>query len=210
MPSFVKEYSLGVSPLADLVGRWVTCVGLGNALTQPLGYVIIWVQVDGVQGYDKDQIALVIPDLSSFAVQVPVILVTPLICHVINIIKEKEIDVLATPWVNTWMAYLLTVRWVRPSLRARGMCWHRLCTCTDACNILGQSPKRGPSTECSIRLAEGPEEGSFKSSSGRTHLQQGRPNDIMESIKFCDSPGSLISALNAQGWDWGFTTICSP
>ena len=33
---------------------------------RPLGYVIILVQVDRVQGYDEDQIALVIPDLSNF------------------------------------------------------------------------------------------------------------------------------------------------
>ena len=53
--SFVEEYSLNVGPLMDLVGRWVACVGLSNALTWPLGYVVIQVQVDGVQGYDKDQ-----------------------------------------------------------------------------------------------------------------------------------------------------------
>ena len=26
----------------------------GNALTQPIGYIIIWVQVHRVQGYDED------------------------------------------------------------------------------------------------------------------------------------------------------------
>ena len=67
-PSFVEEHSLNEGPLTDLVGGCVTCVGLGNALTQPLGYIVIWVHMDGVQGYDKDQIALVIPDLSDFAV----------------------------------------------------------------------------------------------------------------------------------------------
>ena len=41
---------------------------VGNAFTQLLGYVIIWVQVDGVKGYDKDHIALVILDLSDFVV----------------------------------------------------------------------------------------------------------------------------------------------
>ena len=90
MPSFVEECSLNVGPLSDLVGRQVTCVGLGNVLTQPLGYVIIQVQVDRVQGYDEDQIALVIPDLSNSVVQVHVILGTPMICHVINIIKERR------------------------------------------------------------------------------------------------------------------------
>ena len=77
-------------------------------MTQPLGYVIIQVQVDGVQGYDKDQIALVILDLSNFAMRVPVILGTLMISHIINIIKE-EIDALAMPWANAQVAYLLAV-----------------------------------------------------------------------------------------------------
>ena len=49
------------------MGSKVTCVGLGNAYRRPLGYIVIWGQVDRVQGYDKDQIALVIPDLPNFA-----------------------------------------------------------------------------------------------------------------------------------------------
>ena len=108
-PSFVKTHSLEVRPLSDLVRGQDTCVVLGNAFTWPLGYVVIWVQVDGVWGYDEDQIALVILDLSDFAVWVPVILETLTISHIINIIKEKEIDALAMPWVNTWVAHLLSV-----------------------------------------------------------------------------------------------------
>ena len=44
---------------------------------------------------------MVIPDLSNFVVGVSIILGTPMICHIINIIKEKEMDALAMPWVNT-------------------------------------------------------------------------------------------------------------
>ena len=68
MPRFVKTCYLEVRPLSDLVGRQISCMGLGNAFIQPLGYVFIQVQVDGVQGYDGDQMALVIPDLSDFVV----------------------------------------------------------------------------------------------------------------------------------------------
>ena len=32
-PSFIEDHSLNVGPLTDYVGRHVTCVGLGNALT---------------------------------------------------------------------------------------------------------------------------------------------------------------------------------
>ena len=76
---------------------------------RPLGYVIIQVQVDGVQGYDKDQIALVIPDLSNFVAQIPVILGTPTISQVINVMKEAEIDALAMPLANARVAHLLSV-----------------------------------------------------------------------------------------------------
>ena len=68
-----------MGPITDLMGSKVICAGLGNAYTRPLGYVVIRVQVDGVQGYDEDQIDLIIPDFSNFAMRVPVILGTPTI-----------------------------------------------------------------------------------------------------------------------------------
>ena len=77
MLRYVHEHSLEVGPITDPMGSKVTCVGLGNVYTRPVGYVVIWVQVDGVWGYDEDQIALVIPDFSKFAARVPVILGTP-------------------------------------------------------------------------------------------------------------------------------------
>ena len=79
MPRYVRYNSLQVGTITDLVGSKVTCVGLGNSYTRPLGYIVIQVQVDGVQGYDEDQIALVIPDLSNFTARVLVILGTPTI-----------------------------------------------------------------------------------------------------------------------------------
>ena len=57
MLRYVSECSLEVGAITDLMGSKVTCVGLGNAYTRPLGYVVIGVQVDRVWGYDKDQIA---------------------------------------------------------------------------------------------------------------------------------------------------------
>ena len=61
MPKYVSDHSLQMGPITDLLGAKVTCMGLSNAYMRPLGYVIIQVQVDRAQGYDKDQIALVIP-----------------------------------------------------------------------------------------------------------------------------------------------------
>ena len=72
--------------------------------------MIIWVQVDRVQGYDADQIALIIPDHSNFSTRVPIILGTPTIGRVVNMMREVEMDVLAMPWVNARVAHLLAVR----------------------------------------------------------------------------------------------------
>ena len=98
-----------MGPITNSLGAKVTCIELGSAYTRPLGHVIIQVQVDRVQGYDEDQIVLVIPDLSNFAARIPVILGTPTISHIVNVMKEKEIDALAMPCANARVAHLLTV-----------------------------------------------------------------------------------------------------
>ena len=83
-PRYVKEHSLPVGPITDLMGSKVAGIGLGNAYTRLLGYVVIWVQVDGVQGYDEDQTALIILDHSNFTIRVPIILGTPTIGQVVT------------------------------------------------------------------------------------------------------------------------------
>ena len=70
-PKYVSDHSLQVGPITNLLGAKVACIGLGNAYTGLLGYVVIQVQVDRVQCYDEDQIALVIPDVSKFTARVP-------------------------------------------------------------------------------------------------------------------------------------------
>ena len=109
MPKYVSDHSLQMGPITNLLGAKVTCVGLSNTYMRPLGYVIIQVQVDIGQGCDKDQIALVFPDLSNFVAQIPVILGTPTISRVFNAMKEAEIDALAMPWANARVAHLLSV-----------------------------------------------------------------------------------------------------
>ena len=54
--------------------------------------------------------------MSKLVVWVPVILGTPTISHVINVIMEGEIDALAMPWVNAQVAYLLVVRWTTATI----------------------------------------------------------------------------------------------
>ena len=79
MTKYVSDHSLQMGPITDLLGAKVTSLGLSNAYMRPLGYVVFQIQVDGVQSYDKDQIALVIPDLSHSVPWIPVILGIPII-----------------------------------------------------------------------------------------------------------------------------------
>ena len=78
MPNYMKNHLLEMGPITDLIGTRVTWVGLGNTYSHPLGYIIVWVQVNRVQGYDEYHIALVVLDESKFAEQVPIIFGTPL------------------------------------------------------------------------------------------------------------------------------------
>ena len=113
-PRYVNEHSLQVGLITDLMGSKVACMGLGNAYTRLLGYVVVWVQEDGVQGYDEDQIALVITDFSYFATRIPIILGMPTIGQVVNVMREMERDSLAMPWANARAAHLLAVHRMMP------------------------------------------------------------------------------------------------
>ena len=113
-PRYIKEHSLQVGPITGLISSKVTCVGLDNAYTRLLGYVVIRVQVDGVWGYDEDQIALIIPDFSNFTTRVTIIPGIPTIGQVVNMVREAEMDALATPWANARAAHLLAVRRMTP------------------------------------------------------------------------------------------------
>ena len=65
-PEFIDICSLDIGPLSDLAEGTLGINGFRGVFSKPLGYVIIRVQVEGVQGYDEDQVALVIPDSTIF------------------------------------------------------------------------------------------------------------------------------------------------
>ena len=69
--------------------------GFGGLFFWPLGYIIIRVQMEGVQGYNKDQVTLVRPYSTVFEFWVPVTLGTLTINWIINVIKESKIDELS-------------------------------------------------------------------------------------------------------------------
>ena len=76
-PEFITAHSLDVCPLSDLVDDTLKINGFGGLFSQPLGYFIMRVQVEGLKGYNEDQVDLVIPDSAAFGARVPVIIGTP-------------------------------------------------------------------------------------------------------------------------------------
>ena len=65
------------------------------------------VQIDGISGYNEDQVALVAHSSAEFAHHVPIILGTPTMDRAIKTLKESEIDKLATPWACVRKSTLL-------------------------------------------------------------------------------------------------------
>ena len=78
----------------------------------PIGYVIMRVQIDGISGYDEDQVTLVAHSSAEFVHHVPIILGTPTMDRAIATLKESEINELATPWA--------CIRKSNPSLGSEG------------------------------------------------------------------------------------------
>ena len=74
-------------------------------MVEPIGFVLMNVKVPCIQGYDEDQVAIVMddPDMS----ECPVILGTPTIYRVMEVIKENEISKLAVPWASSRIAWLM-------------------------------------------------------------------------------------------------------
>ena len=63
------------------------------------------VKVPCVQGYDKDQIAIVMDDPGM--TEWPVILGTPTLYHVMEVIKKSEISKLAVSWASSQVSWLM-------------------------------------------------------------------------------------------------------
>ena len=71
------------------------------------------VQIEGISGYNEDQVALMACSSAEFAHHIPVILGTPTMDRAIKTLKESEIDKLATPWACVRKSTLLQVATTR-------------------------------------------------------------------------------------------------
>ena len=79
--------------------------GIGSIPVEPVGFIMMNVKVPCVQGYDEDQVTIVMDD--SDMSECPVILSTPTIYHVMEVIKESEISKLAVPWASSRVSWLM-------------------------------------------------------------------------------------------------------
>ena len=75
--------------LAEEVGDAIPPIqGIGGIMVQPTGFVIVRVQIPCVAGYDEDQVTIVLDDPGMK--ECPVILGTPTLYRVMEVIKEGE------------------------------------------------------------------------------------------------------------------------
>ena len=102
-PVYAQERGMDIMSLdylAQEIGESIPPIrGVGSISVEPVGFIMMNVKVSCVQGYDKDQIAIVMddPGMSEW----PVILGTPTIYWVMEVIKESEISKLAVPWASS-------------------------------------------------------------------------------------------------------------
>ena len=73
--------------------------GLGGISVEPIGFVMMNIKVPCVKGYDEDQIAIVMDDPGMM--EWPVILGTPTLYRIMEVIEESEISKLAVPWASS-------------------------------------------------------------------------------------------------------------
>ena len=76
-PECVVALGLQMGPLMDLREGGITIDQPFNYKRRLIGYVIMSVQIDGISGYNEDQVALVACSSTKFTHHVPIILGTP-------------------------------------------------------------------------------------------------------------------------------------
>ena len=91
--------------LQEIGGSIPLIRGLGGISVEPIGFAMMNVKVPCVQGYDEDQIAIVMdnPGMTEW----PVILGTPTLYRIMEVIKESEIPKLAVPWASSQVSRLM-------------------------------------------------------------------------------------------------------
>ena len=108
-PAYAQERGMDIMSLdylAEEIGGSISLIrGLGGISVELVGLVMMNVKAPGVEGYDEDQIAIVMDDPGM--TEWPVILGTPTLYQVMEVIKESEISKLAVPWASSRVSWLM-------------------------------------------------------------------------------------------------------
>ena len=102
-PAYAVERGMDIMSLdrvaQEIGGPLPLIAGMGGSLVEPTGFVLMNVKVPCVQGYDEEQVTLVMDDPGM--AERPVILCTSTLYRVMEVIKESEISKLAVPWSSS-------------------------------------------------------------------------------------------------------------
>ena len=108
-PAYAVERGMDIMSLDRLAqeigGQLPLITGMGGSLVEPTGFILMNVKVPCVQGYDEDQVALVMDDPEM--TECPVILGTSTLYRVMEVIKESEISKLAVLWSSSQILWLM-------------------------------------------------------------------------------------------------------
>ena len=120
---FVKSRGLEVGSIQDLNDHngYIPLSGLGGKVTEPLGYMILQVQILYVPSYDEDQVALVVSEDSNFLKRCQVILGTLTINRAVQAMKESEMENAPEAWQSALHSYKFTNYMVQLNLEDYGM-----------------------------------------------------------------------------------------
>ena len=108
-PTYAQERGMDIMSLdylAKEIGEAIPHISsIGIISVEPVGFVMMNVKVPSITGYDKDQIAIVMdnPGMTEWLV----ILGTPTIYCIMEVIKESEISKLAVPWASSRISWLM-------------------------------------------------------------------------------------------------------
>ena len=108
-PAYTQERGMDIMSLdylaQEIRGSVLPIRGISSISVESVGFVMMNVKVPCVQGYDEDQIAIVMDDPGM--TEWPVILGTPTIYRVMEVIKKSEISELAVPWASSQVSWLM-------------------------------------------------------------------------------------------------------
>ena len=99
-PEFVEARGLAVGSIQD-INNHAGCIpinGAGGKHTEPLGYVMIRVQIPYAPSYDEDQVALIVEDPTLFSQSCPMILRTLTIFQAVQAMNESKMNRVEPAW----------------------------------------------------------------------------------------------------------------